>query len=217
MGSYAPEAYSDIEDIDDPIRAATETTRGTPGPSNQGRSQWRLTLAMTSRAASTALGGGPAAVAGGAAHAQFSLGDQRAGTFVGLVLRIGVGARAAGLGERSSRGQRSQRDPLESPGLASLLRQQSSRSRTCSGPPTRVLARGLRPAREEARGSLGFQLGVLSTDIDETTSPAVGTGRPSCTPTSSPRRVRAALDDKLLIGVGAKYVREDLGEDVAVP
>ena len=40
-----------------------------------------------------------AAFAAGSAHAQFRLGEQRIGTSSGTFLRIGVGARAVGLGE----------------------------------------------------------------------------------------------------------------------
>ena len=68
-------------------------------------------------------------------------------------------------------------------------------------------------------GSVAFQLGMLSTEIDETTEfQPFGTGR---TFVYSDLVVGAAYarrwTDKLLVGAGLKYVREDLGADVGGP
>jgi len=68
-------------------------------------------------------------------------------------------------------------------------------------------------------GSLGIQLGVLSTEIDETTElRPFGTGR---TFLYSDMVAGVAFarrwTDKLLVGGGLKYVREDLGADVGGP
>ena len=68
-------------------------------------------------------------------------------------------------------------------------------------------------------GSLAFQFGVLGTNIDETSETApFGTGR-----TFTYSDVVAGMTfarrwtDKLLVGVGAKYLHEDLGTDIGAP
>jgi len=68
-------------------------------------------------------------------------------------------------------------------------------------------------------GSLAFQLGILSTEIDETTEfEPFGTGRSFFYSDMVAGMAYARRwTDKLLVGVGAKYVREDLGTDVGGP
>ena len=156
----------------------------------------------------------------GPARAQFSLGEQRAGTSSGTFLKIGVGARATGLGESFVAVANDPSAIYWNPaGLASLQRQEIAISHVewpagvRYGHLTYVL-----PVRRLG-GSLAFQLGVLSTELDETTEfQPFGTGRSFfysdlVTGAAYARR----WTDKLLVGVGAKYVREDLGSDVGGP
>jgi hypothetical protein len=68
-------------------------------------------------------------------------------------------------------------------------------------------------------GSMGFQFGVLSTAIDETSElRPFGTGRTFVYSDAIAGLAYARRwTDKLLVGFGAKYVREDLGKDVGNP
>jgi hypothetical protein len=155
-----------------------------------------------------------------AAHAQFTLGEQRAGTSSGAFLKIGIGARATGLGESFVAVANDPSAIFWNPaGLASMLRQEIAISHIDW--PADVNYEHisyLLPVRRFG-GSLGFQLGVLSTEIEETTEfQPFGTGRSFfysdlVVGTAYARR----WTDKLLVGVGAKYVREDLGSDVGGP
>jgi long-subunit fatty acid transport protein len=160
------------------------------------------------------------ALAASPARAQFTLGDQRAGTSSGSFLKIGVGARASAFGESFVAVANDPSTIHWNPaGLASLLRQEIAFSHV-SWPAdvnyehvTYVL-----PVRRLG-GSLGFQLGALSTEVDETTEYApYGTGR---TFVYSDVLLGAAYarrwTDKLLIGAGVKALREDLGSDVGGP
>jgi len=149
-----------------------------------------------------------------------ALGEQRAGTASGTFLRIGVGARAVGLGESFVAVANDPSAIYWNPaGLASLQRQEVALSHV--GWPADITYEHITyvlPVRKFG-GSLGFQLGVLSTEIDETTElQPFGTGRSFF---YSDLVVGAAYarrwTDKLLIGVGAKYVHEDLGSDVGGP
>ncbi len=156
----------------------------------------------------------------GAADAQFTLGEQRAGTSSGTFLKIGLGARAIGLGESFVAVANDPTAIYWNPaGLASLQRQEVALSHIEWPADIRYshLAWVL-PVRRLG-GSLAFQAGMLSTEIEETSElRPFGTGR---TFVYSDMVVGAAYarrwTDKLLVGVGAKYVREDLGKDVGNP
>jgi hypothetical protein len=153
-------------------------------------------------------------------RAQSSLGGQRAGTSSATFLRIGVGARAVGMGETFVAVAN---DPSaiywNTAGLASLQRREFSVSHVEW--PADVSYEHLTfilPSRRFG-GSIALQLGVLSTDIDETTElQPFGTGR-----TFSYSDVVAGVafsrrwTDKLLVGAGVKWVREDLGSQVGGP
>lgn len=160
------------------------------------------------------------ALAAAPASAQFSLGDQRAGTSSGSFLKIGVGARATGIGESFVAVANDPSAIHWNPaGLASLQRKELAFSHvewpgdiqyehiTYVLPVTRL------------GGSLAFQLGALSTEIEESTEFApYGTGR---TFVYSDVVAGAAYarrwTDKLLVGAGLKFMREDLGSDVGGP
>jgi long-subunit fatty acid transport protein len=163
------------------------------------------------------------ALASGAAtpaQAQFALGEQRAGTSSGTFLKIGVGARATGLGESFVAVANDPSAIYWNPaGLASIQRQQLLLNHASW--PGDVNYEHLVYVLPVHRigGSLAFQLGMLSTEIDETTEfQPFGTGRSF---TYSDMVVGAAYarrwTDKLLVGVGAKMVREDLGTDIGGP
>jgi long-subunit fatty acid transport protein len=154
------------------------------------------------------------------AHAQFTLGDQRVGTSSASFLRIGVGARATGLGESFVAVANDPSAIYWNPaGLASLQRREVALSHV-SWPAdinyehlTFVL-----PVRRLG-GSIGFQLGVLGTEIDETTEfQPFGTGRSLIySDLVAGAAYARRWTDKLLVGAGLKYVREDLGSDVGGP
>lgn len=163
----------------------------------------------------------PAALALAApARAQFSLGDQRAGTASGTFLKIAVGARATGLGESFVAVANDPSAIFWNPaGLASIQRQELQVNHlSWPGDVNYEHLAYVMPVRRLG-GSLAFQLGALSTTLDETSEAhPFGTGRSF---TYSDVVAGAAYarrwTDKLLIGAGVKYVREDLGSDVGGP
>jgi long-subunit fatty acid transport protein len=154
------------------------------------------------------------------ARAQIRLGEQREGTTSGQFLKIGVGARAVGLGESFVAVANDPSAIYWNPaGLASMQRQELALSHV--GWPGDVNYEHLTwvlPSRRFG-GSFGLQFGVLSTNMDETTElQPFGTGR-----TFNYYDLVAGMayarrwTDKLLVGAGLKYVREDLGSDVGGP
>ena len=154
------------------------------------------------------------------AHAQFKLGGQRAGTSSGAFLKIGVGARAVALGESFVAVANDPSTIYWNPaGLASLQRQEVMISHIDW--PAEIHyehAAWVVPSRRFG-GSFAVQLGVLATELDETTElNPFGTGR---TFLYSDVVMGVAYarrwTDKLLVGFGLKYVREDLGSDVGGP
>ena len=156
----------------------------------------------------------------GVALAQFDLGSQRAGTSSGSFLKIGVGARAVGMGEAFVAVANDPSAIVWNPaGLASILRQELQFTHTAwPGDVNYEYAIYVLPSRRLG-GSLAVQAGVLSTQLDETDEfHPFGTGR---TFTYSDFVVGVAYGrrwtDKLLIGAGVKYVREDLGSQVGGP
>ena len=178
---------------------------------------------MTSRprvllfaAALLALAGGLAAPA----HAQFSLGQQRVGTSSGDFLRIGVGARAEGLGESFVAVANDPTAIYWNPaGLASMQRQEAAVNHVSW--PANINYDHIAyvvPVRRLG-GSLGFQLGTLYTRIDETTElQPFGTGRSFVySDLVAGMAYARRWTDKLLIGAGLKYVREDLGSQIGGP
>ena len=154
------------------------------------------------------------------ARAQFTLGQQRAGTSSGTFLKIAVGARATALGESFVAVANDPTAIYWNPaGLASMQRQEVSFSHVEWPADIRYEhAAYVMPVRRLG-GSLAFQLGVLSTEIQETSElQPFGTGRSFF---YSDVLFGAAYarrwTDKLLIGAGLKYLHEDLGSDVGGP
>jgi hypothetical protein len=160
------------------------------------------------------------ALAAGPARAQLSLGGQRAGTTSGQFLKIGVGARATGLGESFVAVANDPSAIYWNPaGLASLQRQEVAISHVgWPGDVNYEHATWVIPSRRFG-GSFAMQFGVLSTTMDETSelSP-FGTGRTFLYSDMVAGLAYARRwTDKLLVGAGIKYVREDLGSDVGGP
>jgi hypothetical protein len=154
------------------------------------------------------------------AWAQFTLGNQRAGTASGTFLKIGVGARATGFGESFVAVAN---DPTaiywNTAGLASIQRQEVAFSHIEWPADIRLEHLAYVVPVRRLGGSLGFQLGVLSTTLDETSElQPFGTGRTFVYSDMIAGMAYARRwTDKLLVGVGAKYMREDLGQDVGNP
>ena len=156
----------------------------------------------------------------GAALAQATLGGQRAGTSSATFLRIGVGARAVGMGEAFVAVANDPSAVYWNPaGLASLQRREVAVSHTQW--PASVNydhITWVMPSRRLG-GSVAVQFGVLGTRIDETSElMPFGTGRQF---SYSDLVVGAAYSrrwtDKLLVGTGVKFVREDLGSQIGGP
>jgi hypothetical protein len=154
------------------------------------------------------------------AFAAEPLGSQRAGTSSGTFLRIGVGARAEGMGETFVAVANDPSAIYWNPaGLASLQRRELSVSHVDWPADIHYDHLTLVVPSRRLGGSLALQFGVLGTDIQETTDlQPFGTGR---TFTYSDVVAGAAFarrwTDKLLVGAGVKYVREDLGTQVDGP
>jgi long-subunit fatty acid transport protein len=154
------------------------------------------------------------------ARAQFDLGEQRAGTSSGTFLKISVGARATGLGESFVAVANDPSAIYWNPaGLASLVRPEVAVSHLEWPGDIRYEHITYVQPVQRLGGSLAFQLGVLSTEIDETTELApFGTGRSFFySDVVAGGAYARRWTDKLLVGAGLKYVREDLGADVDGP
>jgi long-subunit fatty acid transport protein len=160
------------------------------------------------------------ALAAAPASGQISLGGQRAGTASGAFLQIGVGARAVGLGESFVAVANDPSAVYWNPaGLASLQRRELAGSHVDW--PADIHYDHLTVVLPSRRlgGSIALQFGMLATRIDETTElDPFGTGRQF---SYSDMVVGAAFarrwTDKLLVGAGAKFIREDLGSQVGGP
>src|SRR5262245_56052429 len=104
------------------------------------------------------------------ARAQLTLGDQRVGTSSGSFLRIGIGARATGLGETFVAVANDPSAIYWNPaGLASIQRSELLLSHI-EWPADIRYEHGawVLPVRRLG-GSVAFQFGILTTEIDETT------------------------------------------------
>ena len=161
-----------------------------------------------------------ALLAPSAARAQFTLGEQRAGTSSATFLKIGVGARAVGLGESFVAVANDPSAIFWNPaGLASLQQQELLFSHV--GWPGDVRydhVAWVLPAHRLG-GSLAFQLGSLTTTLDETSElHPFGTGHQFVYSDFVLGLAYARRwTDKLLVGAGLKWLREDLGSEVGGP
>jgi hypothetical protein len=150
------------------------------------------------------------------AHAQ-SVGAQRIGTSGGNFLKIGVGARAVGMGEAFVAVANDPTTIYWNPaGVASLVRREASVSHVQW--PADIAYDHISyvaPIRSIG-GSIGVQFGLLHTDIEETTElHPFGTGVTiGYADWQAGATYGRRITDRLLVGVGAKLVHEDLGSDV---
>ena len=156
----------------------------------------------------------------GTSRAQTSLGGQRAGTSSATFLRIGVGARAVGMGETFVAVANDPSAIYWNPaGLASLQRREVAFSHVqWPADVTYEHVTLILPSRRLG-GSVAMQFGVLGTDIDETSEQQpFGTGRTfSYSDMVAGFAYSRRWTDKLLVGTGVKFVREDLGSEVGGP
>ena len=151
------------------------------------------------------------------ATAQTALGSQRAGTSSATFLRIGVGARAEGMGEAFVAVANDPSAIYWNPaGLASLQRAVISESHIDWPADIHYDHLTLVMPSQKLGGSIGVQVGVLGTRIAETTDlEPFGTGREfSYSDFVAGVAYARRWTDKLLVGVGAKFVREDLGTQI---
>lgn len=154
------------------------------------------------------------------ARAQNSLGGQRIGTSSATFLRIGVGARAEGLGEAFVAVANDPTAVFWNPaGLASLQRREVAESHVDWPADIHYDHLTLVLPSRRLGGSIALQIGSLGTTIDETTElQPFGTGRQFA---YSDFLVGGAYarrwTDKLLVGFGLKYMHEDLGSAVGGP
>jgi hypothetical protein len=154
------------------------------------------------------------------ASAQSSLGGQRAGTSSGAFLRIGVGARAESMGECFVAVANDPSAIYWNPaGLAALQRRELAESHVDWPADIHYDHLTLVLPSKKLGGSLGFQVGVLGTMMQETTDlQPFGTGREfSYSDLVVGMSYARRWTDKLLVGVGGKYVHEDLGSQVGGP
>src|SRR5690349_22923468 len=161
-----------------------------------------------------------ALLAAPAARAQSSLGEQRAGTSSGTFLRIGVGARAEGMGETFVAVANDPSAIYWNPaGLASLQKREVSESHVEWPADIHFDHITLVVPSRRLGGSIGLQLGVLGTRINETTElQPFGTGRDfSYSDVVAGVAFARRWTDKLLVGAGIKYVREDLASEIGGP
>lgn len=197
--------------------SSSRARRGTGGRAAARRSAGRragcLAGRLLSLAAAVALGAALAA----SASAQGALGSQREGTSSGTFLRIGVGARAEGMGETFVAVANDPSAIYWNPaGLASLQRREISASHVDWPGDIQYDHLTLVVPSRRFGGSVGLQLGVLSTRIQETTDiEPFGTGREfSYSDLVAGVAFARRWTDKLLVGAGVKFVREDLGSEV---
>jgi len=154
------------------------------------------------------------------ANAQFRLGSQRAGTSAVPFLKLAVGARASGLGEAFVAVANDPTAIYWNPaGLASLQRSEILFAHVQWPGDIRYEYVSYVLPSQRFGGSFAFQFGSLYTEMDETTEfEPLGTGRSFIFSDMVAGAAYARRwTDKLLVGAGAKYVREDAGSDVGGP
>jgi hypothetical protein len=135
-------------------------------------------------------------------------------------LKIGIGARAIGLGEAYVAVANDPTAIYWNPaGLASMQRNEVAFSHVEWPADIRYEHIAMVVPMRKLGGSLAMQLGVLSTTIDETTElQPFGTGHTFVYSDAIFGLAYARRwTDKLLVGLGAKYLHENLGTQVGGP
>jgi hypothetical protein len=192
--------------------------RPTTGTAASGDSRSTMTSDRIKATSALALAG--LLLGAGVAHAQFDLGSQRAGTSSGSFLKIGVGARAVAMGEAFVAVANDPSAIVWNPaGLASIIRHEVQFTHTeWPGDINYDYLVYVMPSHRLG-GSLAVQVGMLGTQMDETDEyHPFGTGTTfSYSDFVAGVAYGRRWTDKLLIGAGLKYVREDLGSQVGGP
>ncbi len=146
-----------------------------------------------------------------------AVGEERIATTTGQFLKIGLGARAMGMGGAFVAVANDPSAVYWNPaGVASIVRREVMVSNVQW--PADITYNHLTyiaPVKKLG-GSVGVQIGVLATDIEETTEERpFGTGITfGYADWQAGLTYSARITDRLLFGVGAKYVHQDLGSDV---
>jgi long-subunit fatty acid transport protein len=156
------------------------------------------------------------AVAAPTARAQ-AVGQQRIATTTGSFLKIGIGARAAGMGGAFVAVANDPSAIYWNPaGVASMVRREAAISYVQWPADITYNHLAYIAPVKKLGGSVGVQLGVLSTEIEETTEERpFGTGVTfGYADWQAGVTYSSRLTDRLLVGVGAKYVHQDLGAEV---
>jgi len=155
----------------------------------------------------------------GAASAQ-GVGSERVGTSGGNFLKIGLGARAVGMGEAFvAVANDASAIYWNSAGVASLIRTEVAVSHVEW--PADIGYEHIAyimPSRKLG-GSVGVQFGLLHSDIAQTTEEQpFGTGQTlTYSDWDAGLTYGRRVTDRLLLGVGGKLVHEDFGSDVGGP
>lgn len=158
---------------------------------------------------------------GSVAHAQSELGRTRVATNMGTFLKIGVGGKAAGLGGAFTAVADDPTALYWNPaGLVNLTEREAYFAHTSwIADINYEYAAYVHPVSFMADGVIGFHVGSLRTEMEETTEyKPYGTGR-EFTYSDLFVGVAAAqkFTDKLSIGFGFKYIHEDYGSAIGAP
>ncbi len=153
--------------------------------------------------------------------AQSNFGEERVGTNMGTFLKIGVGAKAAALGGAFTAIADDPTAMFWNPaGLANLTEREVYFAHTSwIADIDYEYVAYVQPVPFLNEGSLGFHVGTLRTSMNETTElQPGGTGR-EFTYSDLFIGVAAAqkFTDKISLGFGLKYIREDFGGSVGNP
>src|SRR5262249_29461535 len=146
--------------------------------------------------------------------------SERVGTSAGNFLKIGVGARAVGMGEAFVAVANDPSTVYWNPaGVASIIRRELAVSHVEWPADISVEHLAYIVPVKKLGGSIGVHMGVVHTDIQQTTSDQpFGTGKTlTYSDWDAGLTYGRRLTDRLLVGVGAKMVHEDFGTDVGGP
>ena len=150
----------------------------------------------------------------GRAHA---VGEERIATTTGAFLKIGLGARAMGMGGAFVAVANDPSAIYWNPaGLASIVRREAMVSNVQWPADISYTHLTYVAPVKKLGGSVGAQFGVLTTDIEETTEERpFGTGITfAYSDWQAGLTYSSRVTDRLLFGIGAKYVHQDLGSEV---
>lgn len=146
-----------------------------------------------------------------------AVGQERIATTTGQFLKIGIGARAMGMAGAFVAVANDPSAIYWNPaGVASMVRREAMVSNVQWPADISYTHLTYIAPVKKLGGSVGVQFGALTTEIEETTEERpFGTGVTfGYADWQAGLTYSARLTDRLLVGVGAKYVHQDLGADV---